>query len=73
VLEWRPEADLGRIQIADDRIVGFGRAGLDAPLQAIASGIRVSFRFKYGVWGWVARDVRPVEPAPSPTPVRPSL
>ena len=65
VLEWKPRLDLGRILTTDDRIVGMTRAGLDAPLQDFAVGMRVTFVLKRSVWGWVAREVRPVARPPA--------
>ena len=65
VLEWKPRADLGRIQTPDGRVIGMTRAGLAAPPEVFAVGTRVTFVLKRGVWGWSARDVRPV-PAATP-------
>jgi hypothetical protein len=68
VVEWRAAADFGRIRTADHRIAGMTRAGLAAPPEAFAAGTRVSFVLKRGVWGWTARDVRPVAAIDSATP-----
>ena len=53
---------------ARGRVIGMTRAGLAAPWQAFAVGMRVSFVLKPSVWGWVARDVRPVRPPAAAAP-----